>query len=293
MHLDEVTLMNAKKIDLATLKKKGFLPQRQENNFSMRLHLTGGRVEAEDLKVIAEAALKYGDGHIHITSRQGIEIPFVKAEDVDSIFEEMDNYGLAGGATGQKVRGVVACQGNTACKHGLINCPEIAEKIDEIYFGTFAPKKFKVAVTGCPAACLKPQENDFGIMGTVRPEIVEENCISCGLCVKTCKMGALSLEDEKLQLDWDKCALCGECISACRNDAIRAKKTGYSIFVGGKVGRHPRVGTKLLELVDEAELFSVLEKTLAYYREFGLEGERFGALLDRLGLEEYRKACLG
>ncbi|MDD4496612.1 MAG: hypothetical protein PHV51_00425, partial [Methanosarcinaceae archaeon] len=100
--------MNAKKVDLATLKDKGFLPLRQENNFSMRLHLIGGRVEAEDLKVIAEAALKYGDGYIHITSRQGIEIPFVKAEDADSIFEEMEEYGLSGGAAGQKVRGEVS-----------------------------------------------------------------------------------------------------------------------------------------------------------------------------------------
>lgn len=293
MHPVEVTLMNAKKVDLAILKDKGFLPQRQENNFSMRLHMTGGRVEAEDLKVIAEAALKYGDGHIHITSRQGIEIPFVKAEDVDSIFEEMENHGLAGGATGRKVRGIVACQGNTACRHGLINCPDIAEKIDEKYFGTFAPKKFKVAVTGCPAACLKPQENDFGIMGTVRPEIVEENCVSCGLCVKTCKMGALSLEDKKLRIDRDKCILCGECISACKKDAMRAEKTGYTVFVGGKVGRQPRLGIKLLELADEEELFSALEKTLEYYREFGLEGERFGVLLDRLGFEKYREACLG
>lgn len=292
MHPAEVTNMSAKKIDLASLKSKGFLPQRQENNFSMRLHITGGRVETEQLKAIAEAALKYGNGHIHITSRQGIEIPFVKSEDAESIFKDLESTGLSGGAAGQKFRAVVACQGNTVCKHGLINCPELAKKIDEQYFGTQAPKKFKVAVTGCPAACLKPQENDFGIMGTVRPEIVEENCVSCGLCVKTCKMRALSLENEKLSIDMDKCTLCGECISACRKEAIKAQKTGYTVFVGGKVGRQPRAGTKLLELADEEELFSVLEKTLAYYREFGLEGERFGALLDRLGLEKYRKAIL-
>lgn len=288
----EVSLMNTKKIDLATLKNKGFLPQRQENNFSMRLHITGGRLEAEALKAIADASLKYGAGHLHITSRQGIEIPFVKAEDADKIFEEMDKFGLAGGATGQKVRGIVACQGNTVCNHGLINCPEIAGIIDEKYFGSFAPKKFKVAVTGCPAACLKPQENDFGIMGTVKPKLVEENCVSCGLCVKTCKMGALFLEDEKLKLDLDKCSFCGECISACRKAAIKAEKVGYTVFVGGKVGRKPRPGTKVLELAAESELFLLLEKTLAYYREFGLEGERFGALLDRLGFEKYREACL-
>ena len=292
MHPAEVTFMNEKKVDLPSLKSKGFLPQKQENTFSMRLHSTGGRIEAAQLRAIADAAEKYGDGHIHITSRQGVEIPFVKLENTDSISEAMENADLFGGASGKKVRGVVACQGNTVCNHGLINCPEIAEKIDSIYFGTYAPKKFKIAVTGCPAACMKPQENDFGIMGTVLPTWVEENCVDCGRCVKTCKAGALSIEDGKVEIDREKCILCGECISACKKDALRAEKTGYTIFVGGKVGRFPRACTKLLEMADEAQLFSVLEKTLEYYREHGMEGERFGDLLDRLGFEKYREKVL-
>jgi hypothetical protein len=39
--------MSEKKIDQSSLKSKGFLPQRQENMFSMRLKVVGGRMDAE------------------------------------------------------------------------------------------------------------------------------------------------------------------------------------------------------------------------------------------------------
>jgi hypothetical protein len=39
--------MAEKKIDESSLKNKGFLPQRQENMFSMWLKVVGGRVDAK------------------------------------------------------------------------------------------------------------------------------------------------------------------------------------------------------------------------------------------------------
>jgi len=284
--------MAEKKIDLSSLKSKGFLPQKQENTFSMRLKVVGGRVDAEKLREIADAAEKYGYGYVHITSRQQIEIPFVKLEDAEEASYELEKLGISGGSSGKKVRAVVACQGNKVCRYGLIDCQKLACRIDEKYFGKAVPKKLKIAVTGCPSACVRPQENDFGIMGTVKPEILEENCVGCGLCEKACKVQAITVLDEKARIDPEKCILCGACIAACRKDALRAEKIGCTIFVGGHGGRQPRQGTKLLELADEKQLFSVLEKTFEYYRREGLDEERFGDLLDRLGIEKYREEVL-
>jgi len=284
--------MTEKKIDISSLKSKGFLPQRQDDMFSMRLKVVGGRVDAEKLREIADAAERYGYGYIHITSRQQIEIPFVKLEDAEEASSELEKLGISGGSSGKKVRAVVACQGNKVCKHGLIDCQKLACMIDEKYFGEAVPKKLKIAVTGCPSSCVRPQENDFGIMGTVKPELLEENCVGCGLCEKACKVRAITVLDEKACIDPEKCILCGACIAACRKDALRAEKTGCTIFVGGHGGRQPRHGTKLLELADEKQLFSILEKTFEYYRREGLDGERFGDLLERLGFEKYREEVL-
>ena len=61
-------------VDYAALKKGGFMRQKQKNNFSLRLQVVGGNLTAENLKKIAEVAEKYGDGHVHPTSRQSVEI---------------------------------------------------------------------------------------------------------------------------------------------------------------------------------------------------------------------------
>ena len=53
------------KVDYATLKKGGFMRQKQKNNFSLRLACVGGALTAENLKKIAEVAEKYGDGYVH------------------------------------------------------------------------------------------------------------------------------------------------------------------------------------------------------------------------------------
>jgi anaerobic sulfite reductase subunit C len=284
--------MSEKKVDLSLIKSKGFLPQRQENMFSMRLKVVSGNLDAEKLRAIADAAEKYGSGYVHITSRQQIEIPFVKLEDVEAASNELEKQGISGGSAGKKVRAVVACQGNRVCRHGLIDCQELASLIDEKYFGEAVPKKLKIAVTGCPSACMRPQDNDFGVMGTVRPQIFEENCVGCRLCEKACKIGAITVLEDKVSIDTEKCILCGACIAACRKDAMRAEKTGCTIFVGGRAGRQPRQGIKLLELADEEQLFLILEKTFEYYRKEGLDGERLGELIDRLGIEKYRDEVL-
>ena len=56
-------------VDYATLKKGGFMRQKQKNNFSLRLRTVGGHMSAEQLAKVAEVAEKYGEGYVHLTSR--------------------------------------------------------------------------------------------------------------------------------------------------------------------------------------------------------------------------------
>ena len=79
-------------VDYSTLKKGGFMRQKQKNCFSLRLAVVGGNLTAENLKTIAEVADKYGDGHVHLTSRQSVEIPFIKLDDIDAVKEISDLY---------------------------------------------------------------------------------------------------------------------------------------------------------------------------------------------------------
>ena len=122
-------------VDYATLKKGGFMRQKQKNNFSLRLACVGGALTAENLKKIAEVAEKYGDGYVHLTSRQGVEIPFIKLDDIDDVTADLATGGCKPGVCGPRVRTVTACQGNAVCPSGNINSNDIAVKLNDRYFG--------------------------------------------------------------------------------------------------------------------------------------------------------------
>ncbi|ADE36227.1 4Fe-4S binding protein [Methanohalophilus mahii] len=285
--------MEEKEINYARLKQGGFLRQRQkEDFFSIRLRIVGGQLTSDQLRSLANAADKYGKGEIHITSRQGAEISFVELEDADAMLNELESANVHQGTCGPRVRGVVACQGDRVCTHGLIDALGIARKIDEKYFASELPSKFKFAVTGCPSSCMKPQENDFGIMGGLEPEWIDDKCTRCGLCETTCPVDAIKIENDTLYFDEEKCNLCGDCVFVCPTSAWIEVKSGYTIWVGGKVGRHPELAIKLIDIVDEKTLFEIIEKTLDFYRENAPAGERFRDTLKRVGLEKYKADVL-
>ena len=131
--------------------------QKQKNNFSLRLACVGGTLTAENLRKIAEVAEKFGDGYVHLTSRQGVEIPFIKLNDIDDVTADLATGGCKPGVCGPRVRTVTACQGNAVCPSGNINSYDIAVKLNDRYFGRELPHKFKFGVTGCGLSEQLPQ----------------------------------------------------------------------------------------------------------------------------------------
>lgn len=56
-------------------------------------------------------------------------------------------------------------------------------------------------------------------------EILRDRCVGCGLCVKACPFGAISIAERKAVIDYDQCTVCGACASICRKyDAIRDRR---------------------------------------------------------------------
>lgn len=89
-------------VDYAALKKGGFMRQKQKGFFSLRIQVVGGNLTAENIKTVAEVAEKYGKGYVHMTSRQGIEIPFVNFEDIEEVKAELAKGGVKPGVCGRE-----------------------------------------------------------------------------------------------------------------------------------------------------------------------------------------------
>lgn len=278
------------KVDYATLKKGGFMRQKQKNNFSLRLACVGGTLTAENLKKIAEVAEKYGDGYVHLTSRQGVEIPFIKLDDIDDVKDDLAKGGCKPGVCGPRVRTVTACQGNAVCPSGNINSYDIAVKLNERYFGRELPHKFKFGVTGCQNNCLKAEENDVGIKGGIKVAWQEDKCIQCGVCVKACRNEAITLEDGKISIDTGKCNYCGRCVKSCPVDAYDAQP-GYIVSFGGTFGNHISKGETIIPFIESHEkLLKVCDAALKFFEQNGRAGERLKFTIDRTGKEAFEKA---
>ncbi|MBU5479110.1 4Fe-4S binding protein [Eubacterium sp. MSJ-13] len=276
-------------VDYAALKKGGFMRQKQKNNFSLRLQVVGGNLTAENLVKIAEVAEKYGDGHVHLTSRQSVEIPFIKLENVDEVKEELAKGGCKPGVCGPRVRTITACQGNQICPGGNIDSYDIAKKLDSRYYARELPHKFKFGVTGCQNNCLKAEENDVGIKGAAIVSWKQDACINCGVCEKACREGAITITDGVVKVDESKCNYCGRCAKACPTDAWDVK-TGYLVSFGGLFGNQIVKGKELLPVVEsEEQLFRITDAAIQFFDDNAKPSERFKFTLDRVGLDKFEK----
>ncbi|MDQ2085447.1 4Fe-4S binding protein [Herbivorax sp. ANBcel31] len=277
--------------DYKELKKGGFMKQVQKDRFSLRLRVAGGNLDAKGLKKVYEIALKYGEGYIHMTARQSLEIPFIKLEDVDKVKKELSLAGLQPGACGPRVRTVTACQGCNICPSGLIDAAGMAKELDSMYYARELPHKFKFGITGCKNNCLKAQENDLGIKGGLKPSWVSEKCIYCGLCEAVCPTKAIKVnkEEKRLEFNENDCVYCGKCVKGCPTDAWEGE-VGFILYFGGLFGNTVQIGKQILPIIFSTEdLHKVAEVTLEFYKKYGNRSERFGHTLNRVGWEVLEK----
>lgn len=282
----------AQNVDYAALKKGGFMKQKQKGFGSLRLAVVGGNLTAKNIQTVAEVAEKYGKGYVHMTSRQGIEIPFIKVEDLEKVKEELAAGGVQTGVCGPRVRTVTACQGSEICPSGCIDTYTLAKELDERYFGRELPHKFKFGVTGCQNNCLKAEENDVGIKGGMTVEYKEDACISCGVCVKACRLEALTMKDGKIEINTDKCNNCARCVKSCPTDAW-VGTPGYIVSFGGTFGNFVYKGQELAPIIrDKDTLFRVTDAAINYFEENAKPSERFRKTLERLGEDELKRKVL-
>lgn len=265
--------------------------KRYDDIFNVRVITRNGKITAQEQKVIAEAADRFGSGEVTMTTRLTLEIQGVPYDKIDEIRTFLAEAGLETGGTGSKVRPVVSCKGTT-CQYGLIDTFALSQRLHDLYYTGFhdvsLPHKFKIAVGGCPNNCVKPDLNDLGIIGQRVPEIDYAKCRGCKVCQveKACPIHAAKLGDEKLQISAEECNHCGRCISKCPFDAVSESTGGYKVYIGGRWGKKIAAGHPLDKVfTSEDEVVALVERAILFFRDEGLSGERFADTIARLGFD--------
>jgi len=148
----------------------------QESYFMMRIGTPNGVLKPGQLEVVAEIADEYargpvdnpefGGAYCDWTTRQSIQLHWIKIEDVPEIFEKLEANDLGTQqACGDSWRNIVGCPVAGKDKHEHIDAWPVAEELHERFKGnddfSNLPRKWKVAVTGCDQGCGQGDINDL------------------------------------------------------------------------------------------------------------------------------------
>ncbi|CCO22148.1 4Fe-4S binding protein [Maridesulfovibrio hydrothermalis] len=161
------------------------------------------------------------------------------------------------------------------------------EFLNERYGGKVNPHKmFTVNGAACPNGCSRPHIADIGLIRSCVPVIDHEQCIACEECVRSCPDEAMEMVDGRVVITREKCLVCGICVRFCPTEVISCSRNGWRVLAGGRLGRHPRLGTELPGVFSSDEALTLVSKALRIWMDNYEEDKRFGWVMDRIGYEK-------
>ncbi len=146
---------------------RGIYEQRQAGEFMVRVRIPAGMVFPGQMKRLADLSRTYGNGVLHVTTRQDIQIHELKIEETPDVLESLLEVGLSPrGGGGNTVRNITACPRAGGCPDEAFDVRPYAIALSE-YLLDFEssfnlPRKFKVAFSGCSQDCTLASVTDLG-----------------------------------------------------------------------------------------------------------------------------------
>lgn len=294
-------------VNRKVVTKNAYRVTKTRNKTALRIRVPGGYLEAKYFTLIQSIAEEYGDGTVHITTRQGFEVPHIDFDKMPEINKkirplieslgldvEVTDYGYPAAGT----RNISACIGGRICPKANDDTTRIARRIEKTIFPN--DFHFKIAITGCPNDCIKAHMQDFGIICTTEPQYDVSRCISCEACVKNCKKkvtGALEMNGFSVERDAEKCIGCGECILQCPTGAwTRSETPYYRMVIMGRTGKkNPRIAMPFMKWASEDVVVQVIKNTYGFvdrHIDRSLPKEHIGYIVDRVGYQVFKEEVL-
>lgn len=138
-----------------------------------RIVVPGGVITSAQARNIANVSEHYGMGILSITTRQAIQLHYLKVGALADMTRELDREGsTTRHGCGDVTRNVASCPMAETCKFRRFNVRNHA--IDTMkYLGSCSdldnlPRKFKITYSGCSAGCGQPYINCVGAIAVLR-----------------------------------------------------------------------------------------------------------------------------
>lgn len=232
---------------------------------------------------------------------------------IQDAFDAINELGFDLGGAGPSVRTSMSCVGAARCEHSCFNEAvahrQVMNSFTDDLHRPALPYKFKFKFSGCPNDCMNSiQRADMAVIGTWRDDIqIKQDEVKNFVQARgrqyvidnvtsRCPTQCMKLnEDDTLEVDNRNCVRCMHCINVMTRALSPGKERGVTILVGGK--RTLKIGDlfgsvivpfkKLETAEDYEELVELAETIIDFWAENGLEHERCGEMIERIGLTNF------
>jgi len=282
---------------------------------TLRVQPPAGNYYTTDmLRQLGDSWEKYGSGLVTFHGQTG-NIMFIgtTTKNIQHFFDEINEYGWDLGGAGPCVRTAMSCIGMARCEQSCCNEQAIHRHLmnnftDDVHRPAL-PYKFKFKVSGCPNDCQNSIErSDMAIIGTWRDDMkVDQEEVKAFVAKKgrqyvidnvttRCPSDCMTLnDDDTLTIDNGNCVRCMHCLNVMNKALTPGDDRGVTILLGGK--RTLKIGDlmgtvivpfmKMDTMDDYEKIIELAEEIIDYWAENGLEHERCGEMIERIGLANF------
>lgn len=177
--------------DLERFKWYGIYRQKpNDGHFMCRIKIPGGQLTATKLRGIGHICNDYGRGFGDISTRQDIQLHWLRIQDVPDVLDRLYNkLGMYQEfSCGDAPRNTTSCPLAGELADEIVDCGPLARAVAAMFRAggkefSNLPRKFKTSVGACRIHCHAPQINDVGLFGVERPGAGGDTQRGFGLCV--------------------------------------------------------------------------------------------------------------
>jgi len=144
-----------------------------EEHFMLRIKVIEATLAASQLRAIGELAQQYGRDAMELTTRQCVQLHWLRRAELPAVFARLAAAGLTTrGAGGSTVLNVTGCPVAGLGEHEIFDCrPQWHElagyfQQETRYFDL--PRKLKVTISTCAGRCNAPETNCIAFAGVCR-----------------------------------------------------------------------------------------------------------------------------
>jgi len=148
--------------------------------FMMRVKIPNGILSPQGLRTIGTIALTYGRNSGELTTRQNIQLHWLRLETIPEIFATLERVGLTTVCgCGDTVRNITGCPVAGLEPNELFDTTPVVTAAARFFAGnreySDLPRKHKITIAACPAQCNAPELNCVALVGVKKVDPAGEH----------------------------------------------------------------------------------------------------------------------